>query len=284
MKIRMKMKKLIWFLGWSLLALDAFAQTALPSPQPLPFNEFRSTYFVTDGAGLTAALLNPAGLSVRSGDDGVWAGYDFKDSQIEGNAIGGLSMGSLGFMYQTFGEEVPSRFDVYSISLAIGNEKYALGTTNKLIHVRNNLESDVVTMDVGVMLNPIQGIKIAGLAENLSEPDGTIYSYPMTFTAGVELASQFNGFSLLGEVTWRKNDDILNDGTLHFGASFVPALNTEIRVGMLHINGNTEGYYGQIALPLASDLKLLGTIRTNKDGDIDRYAFSMLIPLQTIEF
>ena len=53
---------------------------------------------------------------------------------------------------------------------------------------------------------------------------------------------------------------------------------------MLHINGNTEGYYGQIALPLASDLKLLGTIRTNKDGDIDRYAFSMLIPLQTIEF
>ena len=65
-------------------------------------SQLNRIFFITEINGLTANIVNPAGLSIKQGDDGFLFGYDFVETNIQGNSFVSLSMGNLGSPIRTF--------------------------------------------------------------------------------------------------------------------------------------------------------------------------------------
>ncbi len=273
----MKTLYTIIIIGWGCFPLWA-------QKSAVPTHELPKTMFVTDAYGLTANLLNPAGLSTEPEDDGALISYDFFDTQDEGNVAAGLSMGNLGFIYQSFGEDINPRFRMYALSIGIGGRILSIGTVNKIIRIDGESGGDRVDLDAGFVLRPANGIKIAGVARNLAEPDDSNYDFTMNFTGGVELSTLSESIKILAEVSWDRKGKFSEDADYRGAISITPYAGFEFRVGAINTNGNTDQYFGQVFVPLSSGLKLIGSVRTDKDVAALRYSTSLAIPLQTVRF
>ncbi len=276
-----KNMKACLFIAISFLLPNALlAQIAVP-----PQHELQRIFFITEVRGLTAATINPAGLSIQPDDDGVLLSYDFIETKERGNIEAAMSMGSLGFAFEEFpvmsnGEE--QRFRMYSLSLAVGGKFLSVGTSNKLIDAGN--ASLVYSVDAGFILQPVKGVMLAGVGRNLTEPAIPGYDFSRSYTAGFGLFLLERQIKLMAEADWNERTKFLDDARYRGALAISPVAGLEFRAGVFLTTGVTEQFFAQIQIPFAGGLSFTGSARINDAREFLRYSGAIMIPLQTAKF
>ena len=258
----------------------AYSQTNLPR-----ISQVDRIFFISEIDGLTANIVNPAGLSIKPDDDGFLFSYDFVDFSNQGNSFASLSMGNFGFSYQDIFNYNNLRLQNYSINLSIGGEFLAIATSNKIVSVGYPTYSrDFFSVDAGIILRPANSVSLAFVARNLSEPEIDSLDFRRNYTAGIGLFLFNDAIKLFGEIDFGKNDTINKNVAGSVGIVLQPVDFLEVRAGAYR---NPERIYeGFLAFNflIENSFRFLISTRFNEQQERTRYSAMIVLPLQTVKF
>jgi hypothetical protein len=277
------MRELLVVTTLCFLCSAAQGQSSLP-----PRHELQRSLFITEARGLNASTLNPAGLSVQPDDDGVLLSYDFLETKERGNVEAAMSMSSLGFAFQefpVFTNNTVQRFRTYALSLSVGGKVLSIGTVNKLIDTGDSPKASLVySVDAGIILQPVTGVVLAGVARNLDEPVVRGYDFSRSYTAGLGLFFLDGQLKLMAEADWNEQTKFIDEARYRGAVAVSPWPGLEFRAGVFHAAGVTDQFFARIQIPFVGGLNFAGTARLDDARKFLRYSASIIIPLQTAKF
>jgi hypothetical protein len=242
-------------------------------------------FFISEIDGLTANIVNPAGLSIKPNDDGFLFSYDFVESNQQGNSFSSFSMGNFGFSYQDIYNYNNIRMQSYSANLSIGGEFLAVATSNQIVDISyiDNSRS-VFNVDAGIIMRPAKSVSISFIARNLSEPDIDSLDFSRNYTAGIGIFLFNDVLKLFGEVDFKKSDEVNKDVAGNAGIVIRPIDILEIRAGAYRNPEKTyEGFLAASFL-IENSFRILASTRFNEDQEKVRFSAMLVLPLQTIKF
>jgi hypothetical protein len=242
-------------------------------------------YFISEIDGLTANIVNPAGLSIKPGDDGFLLSYDFVDFNNQGNSFASFSMGNFGFSYEDLFNYQNIRLQNYAFNLSIGGEFLAIATSNKLVSVSYpNHSNDFFSVDAGIILRPAKSVSLSFVARNLSEPEIDSLDFSRNYTAGIGIFLFNDVFRIFGEVDFNKNNSINKNAAVNVGIVLQPVDILELRASAYR---NLDGIYeGVLAASFLIDnsFRIMVSTRLNESQERTRYSAMIVLPLQTVKF
>lgn len=242
-------------------------------------------FFISEIDGLTANIVNPAGLSIKPDDDGFLFSYDFVESNQQGNSFASFSMGNFGFSYQDIYNHNNIRMQSYSANLSIGGEFLAVATSNQIVDISYiDKNESIFNVDASIILRPAKSISFSFVARNLSEPKLDSLDLSRNYSAGVGIFLFNDILNIFGEVDFNKNNSIKKDIAGIAGVVFNPVGFLEIRFGAYRNPDKIyEGFLAANFL-IENSFRLLVSTRFNEDQEKTRYSAMLVLPLQTVKF
>ncbi len=242
-------------------------------------------FFISEIDGLTANIVNPAGLSIKPNDDGFLLSYDFVDFNNQGNSFASFSMGNFGFSYEDLFNYQDIRLQNYAINLSIGGEFLAISTSNKIVSVSYPAYSkDYFSVDAGIILRPAKSVSLSFVARNISEPTIDSLDFSRNYTAGIGIFLFNNAIRLFGEVDFNKNNSIDKNVAGNVGIVLQPADVFELRASAYrNIDGMYEGILAASFL-IENSFRIMVSTRLNESQERTRYSAMIVLPLQTVKF
>lgn len=242
-------------------------------------------FFISEIDGLTANIVNPAGLSIKPDDDGFLFSYDFVESNQQGNSFASFSLGNFGFSYQDIYNYSDIRMQSYSANLSIGGEFLAVATSNKIISLGYPTYSyDFFSIDAGIIMRPAKSVGLSFVARNLGEPIVDSLDFGRNYTAGIGIFLFNDMLKLFGEVDFNKSDEVSKDIAGNAGIILQPIGILEIRAGAYR---NPEKIYeGFLAASflIENSFRIMVSTRFNEDQETVRFSAMLVLPLQTVKF
>ncbi len=242
-------------------------------------------FFISEIDGMTANIVNPAGLSIKPGDDGFLFNYDFVEFKNQGNSFASFSMGNFGFSYQDIYNYENIRLQNYCINLSIGGEFLAIATSNKLVSVGYPTHSnDFFSVDAGIILRPAKSVSLSFVARNLSEPEIDSLDFSRNYTAGIGIFLFNDVFRIFGEIDFNKNNSINKNVAVNVGIVLQPVDILELRASAYrNLDGIYEGVLAASFL-IENSFRIMVSTRLNESQERTRYSAMIVLPLQTIKF
>ncbi len=257
-----------------------FAQTELHR-----VSQANRLFFISEIDGMTANIVNPAGLSIKPGDDGFLVSYDFVDFNNQGNSFASFSMGNFGFSYEDLYNYQNIRLQNYGFNLSIGGEFLAVSTSNKIVSVSYTTYSkDYFSVDAGIILRPANSVSLSFVARNLSEPTIDSLDFSRNYTAGIGIFLFNDAFRVFGEIDFNKNNSINKNAAVNVGIVLQPVDILELRASAYR---NQDGIYeGVLAASflIENSFRIMLSTRLNESQERTRYSAMIVLPLQTVKF
>ena len=248
-------------------------------------SQMNRIFFITEINGLTANIVNPAGLSIKQGDDGFLFGYDFVETDIQGNSFVSLSMGNLGLSYQDIYSYSGIRLQNYAVNISLGGEFLAVATSNKIVAARYfDYTKSVFNVDASFILRPAKSVSIGFVARNLGEPNFDSLDFKRNYTAGLGIFLLNNVLQIFGEFDFTKNDEVNKNVSGSAGIVLQPVDIFELRAGAYR---NPEKVYeGFLAFSflIENSFRVMASARFNENRERTRYSAIIILPLQTVKF
>jgi hypothetical protein len=242
-------------------------------------------YFISEIDGLTANIVNPAGLSIKPDDDGFLLSYDFVDFNNQGNSFASFSMGNFGFSYEDLFNYQNIRLQNYGFNLSIGGEFLAVSTSNKIVSVsyptysKNNF-----TVDAGIILRPVKSVSLSFVVRNLSEPTIDSLDFSRNYTAGIGIFLFNDAFRVFGEIDFNKNNSVNKNTAFNLGIVLQPVDILELRAGAYrNPEKNYEGFLA-VSFLIENSFRIMVSTRLNESQERTRYSAMIVLPLQTVKF
>lgn len=258
----------------------AFAQVDLNR-----ISQANRIFFTSEINGLTANVVNPAALSINSNDDGFLFGYDFIETNNQGNSLASFSMGNFGFTYQDIYNYDNIRVQSYSANLSIGGDFLAIGTFNKINIVSYpTYSSSFFSVDAGIIIRPAKSVSLSYVARNLGEPTVDSLNFSRYYTAGIGIFLFNDVLQLFGEIDFNQGEDVNENTAGSAGIVLHPISILQLRAGTYR--DQTKNYEGFIALNflIENSFGLLVSARFNEDEEALWYSIMLMVPLQTVKF
>jgi hypothetical protein len=242
-------------------------------------------FFISEIDGLTANIVNPAGLSIKPDDDGFLFSYDFDKLSNQGNSFASFSMGNFGFSYEDIYNYSNLRLQSYSANLSIGGEFLAVATSNKIVSVGYpTYTNDFFSIDAGIIIRPAKSVSLSFVARNLSEPIVDSLDFSRNYTAGIGIYLFNDVLRIFGEVDFKKNDAINKNAAGNLGIVVHPVNILEIRAGAYRNSDKIyEGFLAASFL-IENSFRMMISTRFNEEQKRTRYSAMIVLPLQTVRF
>jgi hypothetical protein len=262
------------------------------------FAELQRIFFVAEASGLASATYNPAAICMRTDNNGIVLGYDFNEFKQQGNSSAFFTMNNFGIAYQDIYNINDVRLQNYSVNLSIGNEYFAIGTTNRLMRaLYPGKDVDKFSLDAGIIIKPAPFISLGMLARNLSQISFDSLNYARTYTAGVGLIFFDEQLSLYGDVDFQDNTKIDNvSGTLGLviapldlfefrgGVILNPADITELREGKPKVIDLKYASFVTASFLIEKSIRLTAGASFNSAGERTRYSVIIGFPLSNTRY
>jgi hypothetical protein len=242
-------------------------------------------FFISELNGLTANIVNPAGLSIKPNDDGFLLSYDFLNFNDQGNSFASFSMGNFGFSYLDIYSFDDFRIQNYAFNLSIGGEFLAVATSNKIVSVKYPGSSkDVFNVDASIIFRPANSVSLSFIARNLGEPNIDSLDFSRNYTAGLGIFLFNNVIQLFGEIDFKKNESIDKNVAGSAGIVLQPVDIFELRAGAYrNYNKVYEGFLA-FSFLIENSFRIMASARFNEEQTRTRYSAIIVLPLQTVKF
>ena len=271
-------KKLL--VGFLLISGFGFSQIELHR-----VSQANRIFFISEIDGLTANIVNPAGLSIKPDDDGFLFNYDFVELNSQGNSFASFSMGNFGFSYEDIYNYNNLRLQSYSANLSIGGEFLSVATSNKIVSVGYpSYTDDFFSIDAGIIIRPAKSVSLSFVARNLSEPTIDSLDFNRNYTAGIGIYLFNDVLRLFGEIDFNKNDAINKNPAGNLGIVLQPAEILEIRAGAFRNPAKVYEGFLAVSFMIENSFRLMISTRFNEEQERTRYSAMIVLPLQTVKF
>jgi len=252
-------KKIIYFILLSISVLCA-------QPKIARLSQLNRIFFITETNGLTANIVNPAGLSIKQGDDGFLFGYDFVS-------------------YQDIYSYNNIRLQNYAVNLSLGGEFLAIGTSNKIVGARYPTYSkSVFNIDASLIFRPAKSVSIGFVARNLGEPEIDSLDFKRNYTAGLGIFLLNNVFQVFGEIDFAKYDEVNKNVSGSAGIVLQPVDIFELRAGAYRNPDKVYEGFLAFSFLIENSFRVMASARFNENKERTRYSAIIILPLQTVKF
>ena len=271
-------KKIIYY--FLLFASVLCAQTEIQR-----LSQLNRIFFVAETNGLTGNIVNPASLSIKEGDDGFLFGYDFVETNIQGNSFASFSMGNLGLSYQDIYNYENIRLQNYAVNLSLGGEFLAIATSNRIVKASYpSYSKSVFNIDASLIFRPAKSVSFGIVARNLGEPDIDSLDFKRNYTVGLGIFLLNNAVQLFGEIDFAKNDEVNKNVSGNAGIVLQPVDIFELRAGAYRTpENNYEGFLA-VSFLIENSFRIMVSSRFNESKEGTRFSAIIVLPLQTVKF
>lgn len=248
-------------------------------------SELQKIYFISETNSLTSNFVNPAALSINSGDDGFVFGYDFKETKNQGNSLASLSLGNLGFIYQDIYDVNNMQLTTYALNISVGGSLLSFGTTNKFLQVKyEDHKKTHFLIDAGVIFQPIPLLSIGILANNIGNINIDSIQYDQIYSIGGKLTLIKNTFDIFIQTDFMNSEELNTNVQASVGFSVHPIHFLEFRTWLKGTKDIiNEGILTAI-FKIENGLYVSASAHFNDKQEQTRYNIMMAVPLQTINF
>ncbi len=248
-------------------------------------SQLNRIFFITETTGLTANIVNPAGLSIKQGDDGFLFGYDFVGTDLQGNSFASLSMGNLGLSYQDIYSYNNIRLQNYAVNLLLGGEFLAIATSNKIVEASYpSYSKSVFNIDASIIFRSAKFVSIGFVVRNLGEPEIDSLDYTRNYTVGLGIFLLNSALQVFGEIDFAKNDEVNKNVSGSAGIVIHPVDIFEFRTGSYRNPENVYEGFLAFSFLIENSFGVMASARFNENQERTRYSAIIILPLQTIKF
>lgn len=272
----------------SMYVLLLLVKAALCQIQTIPATELQEIMFTSEVNGVVSTLINPAGLSRLSNDDGAFLNYSFNKTGNKDELNFLLSMGNLAFGVQEHSLDLDNNSPtvyIYQLSISVGGRIFSIGTSNKLVELRwPHHARNAFSVDAGFVFNPVSWFGFGAFARNLDERTIENYRFPREYIAGFGIRLHENRVKLLAQSTWNDHTVHLENASYKAGLVVSPMEDLDFYVGAVQHPTEREQFFIMFQIPIWGGIRLLSSARMDEHSHFQRYTASILIPLRTVTF
>lgn len=248
-------------------------------------SELQKIYFISETNSLTTNFVNPAALSIGKNDDGFLLSYDFKETNKQGNTLGALSLGNLGFSYQNIYNINNLQLTNYALNLSVGGDLLSFGTSNKIVTIKySESQKSHFIIDAGVIIQPLPILSIGLLASNIGDIKLDSLQYNQFYSVGAKISFVKNIFDVFIQTDFMNSEELNTNIQGSAGFSIKPVNFLELRTWVMGTkNLINEGILTAL-FKIENGLILSASAHFNDEQEQTRYNAMIAIPLQTINF
>lgn len=252
-------------------------------------SEIEQTGFIATSMGMYATQINPAGLAIEDGDDGVLFSRIFstESDDYQNNFL--ISMNDVGFSYQKDETELTGEdyiYECYQLSLSVGNEIIAVGNTTKWIRTEyHDKVKETPNSDIGLIFRPIGNFSLAMMVKNISEQEIiTGFGSPKrNYVAGSSALLFDRHLVFNAEAIWNETTHNLDESVIKTGVNFYPIDKVNFILGWQR-EEDVDSHFWAGAHLIWGGISVGAMARTLDGEEIERITFVFRASLQSVQF